>query len=189
GGRGGHGVEGDGGLGHGPESTLSREPLGPRRAGPDGSRRPNLCRTAPTGGADTSGDGREAVGLMTRMRRGIVAGLVTGLVVALAAVPAPVLAGSPTGAVGHGSAYGVASGTIAPVVALAPGRGDARVQVTRNGRFGIVHQGSSYDPQALHKVDRRTNRVTGSGPVPADSDSALAVRGNRSAYTIEGRNL
>lgn len=126
---------------------------------------------------------------MTRMRRGIVAGLVTGLVVALAAVPAPVLAGSPTGAVGHGSAYGVASGTIAPVVDLAPGRGDARVQVTRNGRFGIVHQGSSYDPQALHKVDLRTNRVTGSVPVPADSDSALAVRGNRFAYTIEGRNL
>src|SRR5690606_25834039 len=89
----------------------------------------------------------------------------------------------------YGASFAVASGGITPVVDLAPGRGDARVQVTRNGRFGIVHQGSSYGPEAVHKVDLRTNRLLGSMPVPADADSALAVRGNRFAYTTEGRNL
>ena len=122
---------------------------------------------------------------MARAGRGIAAGLAAGIV----ALVAPVLASGPTGAVGHGSSYGVADAGLVPVTDLAPGRGDARVQVTRDGRFGIVHQGSSYGPEALHKIDLRTNRITGSVPVPADPDSALAVRGNRFAYTTEDRNL
>jgi DNA-binding beta-propeller fold protein YncE len=123
--------------------------------------------------------------LRARTSRGITVALATGIV----AVLAPVVAGGPAALAGHGAAYETADAAAAPVVDLAEGRGDARIQVTRDGRFGIVHQGSSYDPKLLHKVDLRTNRVTGSVSVPADTDSALAVRGNRFAYTIEGRNL
>ncbi len=101
-----------------------------------------------------------------------------------------VLAGSLTGTAGAASPS-ARQATAAPVVDLLPGRADARVEVTRDGRSAIVHQGSSYDPEALLKVDLTSTpaRVLGQTATPADSSSVLAVAGNRFAYTTDGDDL
>lgn len=92
------------------------------------------------------------------------------------------------GTVGLGSA---SAASILPTAELLPGRGDGRVEVTKNGRFAIVHQGSSYDPHALIKLDLRSSpaRVLGSTHVPAQTDGALALSGNRFAYTTHDKEL
>lgn len=78
-----------------------------------------------------------------------------------------------------------------PVVDLLDGRGAARVAITANGKFAIAHQGDSYGPEALLKVNLRRSpaQVTGQVRVPANRNSELALVKNKFALTTVDKNL
>lgn len=74
---------------------------------------------------------------------------------------------------------------------LLPGQGSARVAVTANGKFAVVHQGDSYHPKVLLKVNLRATpaRVVGQMDLPANTNSELALVKNKFALTTHGDEL
>lgn len=74
---------------------------------------------------------------------------------------------------------------------LLPGKGSARVAIAANGKFAVVHQGSSYAPERLLKINLRgaTPQVTGQLGVASNANSQLALAKNKFALTTEGDRL